>query len=189
MNDVLLLNADYSPVRVVDWRRAVCLLLDDKVRRVADYADLQIRSARASVPWPAVVTLTRYSRHLCRARFNRTNVLARDAWTCQYCGDAPRTPSGSPRTADLTLDHVVPRSRATNGRVRLPWSGESVPVTGWHNVVAACRPCNQTKAARTPAEAHMDLARRPTRPTPWEATQLFFARQSVPDEWKTYLHL
>ena len=33
-----------------------------------------------------------------RIRFNKRNVLARDSWTCQYCGSTHRT---------LTIDHVL----------------------------------------------------------------------------------
>jgi len=64
----------------------------------------------------------------------------RDRYTCQYCH---RTlPSG-----ELTLDHVVPRSRA----------GESA----WENLVACCHVCNNRKGSRTPEEAGMKLVRQP----------------------------
>ncbi len=62
----------------------------------------------------------------------------RDRYTCQYCHKS--LPSG-----ELTLDHVVPRSRA----------GE----TTWENLVACCHPCNNRKGSRTPEEAGMKLAR------------------------------
>ncbi|MDO9246574.1 MAG: HNH endonuclease, partial [Phenylobacterium sp.] len=63
------------------------------------------------------------------------------AFTCQYCHSG----------ADLTFDHVVPRSRG--GR------------TTWENIVTACARCNLTKGGRTPQEAHMfprHKARRPS---------------------------
>ncbi len=186
MQDVLLLNADYSPVRILDWRRAVCLLLSDKVRLVADYEGREIRSQHLALPWPAVVTLTRYVGYRGRVRFNRQNVLARDDWRCQYCSFAPRTEDGRPIKTELTLDHVVPRARAADGRVRAV-SGRSVPVTSWENIVTACRACNQRKAARLPEEARMTLRKLPRRPTSWEGMQLEFARVPVPEEWRDYL--
>lgn len=186
MQDVLLLNADYSPVRVLDWRRAVTLLLDDKATLVAPYAGRQIRSPSTTLPWPAVVNLKQYARHRGKARFNRQNVLARDAWTCQYCLQAPRSASGLPVTTRLTLDHVVPRSRAKEGRVVLP-SGKRVPVTSWENVVTACRACNQRKADKSPEQVGMRLRQRPRRPTPWEGVRLLFSRVTIPDEWRDYL--
>ena len=42
-------------------------------------------------------------------------------------------------SGEMTLDHVVPRSRA----------GE----TAWENLVACCHPCNNRKGSRTPEEA------------------------------------
>ena len=187
MQDVLLLNADYSPVRVLDWRRAVTLLLDDKAVLVEPYAGRLIRSPSTTLPWPAVVNLKHYARHRGKVRFNRQNVLARDGWSCQYCNRAPRSSTGRPITVDLTLDHVVPRSRSKEGRVQLPWNGKRVPVTSWQNVVTACRPCNQRKADKTLEQAGLRLRQWPRRPTPWEGVQLLFSRVTIPDEWKSYL--
>jgi 5-methylcytosine-specific restriction endonuclease McrA len=186
MQDVLLLNADFSPVRILDWRRAVCLLMADKARLVAGYEGMEIRSQHLSVPWPAVVTLTQYVGHRGRVRFNRQNVLARDNWTCQYCDWAPRTSEGRPVRTDLTMDHVIPRARAVNGRVRLA-EGRVVPVTSWENIVTACRPCNQRKADRLPEEVRMTLRAKPRRPSPFEGVGLVFARVAVPDEWRDWL--
>ena len=185
MQDVLLLNADYSPVRVLDWRRAVTLLLDDKARLVEQYPGREIRSPSTTLPWPAVVTLTSYARHRGKVRFNRQNVLARDGWSCQYCGTAPRTASGRPIPSQLTLDHVIPRSKARDGRV--PRNGRQVPVTSWENIVTACRPCNQRKADKSPEHAGLTLRTRPRRPTPWEGVAMLFARVEIPDEWRGYL--
>ena len=50
-------------------------------------------------------------------------------------------------SAELTLDHVIPRAR----------SGESA----WENLVACCHGCNNKKGSRTPEEAGMKLARQP----------------------------
>ena len=55
-------------------------------------------------------------------RMWRENILARDGYTCHYCG----------ATDNLTLDHIVPRAR---GGAR--WDAD--------NVVTACRCCNQAK--------------------------------------------
>ncbi|MED5372408.1 MAG: HNH endonuclease [Myxococcota bacterium] len=187
MLDVLLLNADYTPVRVLDWQRAVGLLLDDKAYMVVDYEGRLIRSQTMVLPWPAVVTLTRYASHRGKLRFNRSNVLARDAWTCQYCGVQPHNHLGQIARSQLTLDHVVPRAQARRGQVRLPWSGKVVPVSSWENLVAACRPCNQRKGARLPEEAQMPLRTIPRKPSAYEGMQLLFARRSVPEEWKDFL--
>ena len=58
---VLVLNADYTPLRVIPWQRAIGLLLDDKASLVEAYTGHVIRSATTSLPYPAVVALNRYS--------------------------------------------------------------------------------------------------------------------------------
>lgn len=188
MQDVLLLNADYRPVQVLNWERAVCLLLERKVRTVAEYTDKYIRSESLTMAWPAVVTLVEYVRVKSGPKLNRRNVLARDRFTCVYCGLAP-TRQGLPDTGALTLDHVVPRSRAVKGKVVLPWSGERVPATCWDNLVAACAPCNHSKADRTPSEAGLTLHRKPRRPNAADTLRISLSRAGVPSEWRDYLHV
>jgi 5-methylcytosine-specific restriction endonuclease McrA len=186
MLDVLLLDVDYRPVRVLDWQRAVGMLLDEKVRSVVAYAGRSLRSASLELDWPAVVSLVERARGRSRPRLQRANLLARDHWTCQYCGLSPRTPKGLPDTSRLTLDHVVPRCRALRGQVR-GVQGVVVPVSSWENLVAACRPCNARKADRTPDEARMPLRRPPRRPGPTEAARLMLGRVRVPPEWRDFL--
>lgn len=185
--DVLLLNADYRPVKVVPWERAVCLLLARKAETVAAYTDRFIRSEQLELAWPAVVSLVRYARVQVGPRLNRRNLFARDGFTCVYCGLAPLNREGRPDLAQLTLDHVVPRSRAVRGRVVLPWSGETVPVSGWQNLVAACEPCNHTKADRTPDEAGLSLRQRPRRPNGVDVLRIALSRAPVPEEWAAFL--
>ena len=63
---------------------------------------------------------------------------------CQFCGQKLRSAEG-------TIDHVVPTSRGGKH--------------AWGNVVAACKKCNNHKDNRTPDEAGMKLACRPFVPT------------------------
>lgn len=59
----------------------------------------------------------------------RIRIFERDDFTCQYCGV---------RGVDLECDHVLPVSRG----------GSSDD----DNLVTACKPCNRSKRAKTPAE-------------------------------------
>ncbi len=164
------------------------LLMDNKVQRVVDYADKMIRSVNMEMAWPAVVALTRYAAKGTKPRFNRTNLLARDRHTCQYCGVKPVTAqSGLPNLEALTIDHVVPKAQSRGGYVTLPWDGARVPVTSWENVVAACGPCNSKKANRTPSEAKMNLRTYPKRPTSWDNVRIALNRAHVPGEWADYI--
>lgn len=186
--NALLLNADYTPIKLVRWERAVELVLDDKVVTVTAWPGRFVRSPSLALPWPAVIALRRYARVHAKVRFSARNVQARDHWTCGYCGVRPRSPEGRPDRRLLTLDHVVPRAQARGGIVHLPWSRQWVAVTCWENVVTACQPCNLRKAARTPAEARMHLRQFPRAPTHADALRIALSRlPSVPPEWSEFL--
>lgn len=184
VRDVLLLNANYRPVRVVSWQRAVCLVLNGRVDPVEHYVGRTIRSPSFEMPWPAVVVLRAYVHLQHRVKFSRANVLARDVYTCQYCGESRRRVDAH----QLTLDHVIPRARSKGGGVVLR-DGRRVPVTSWENIVTSCSPCNRRKASRTPHEARMRLLSTPRRPSPVDAVRIALSRVSVPQEWSGYLPL
>ena len=160
---VLVLNATFEPLAVVSARRAVCLVLAQKVEMLHP-AGRAFRSERRAVEVPSVVRLSRYvrvPRHRRRSP-NRRAVFVRDRDSCQYCGGRAET-----------MDHVVPRSRGG--------------VHSWENVVAACRRCNAVKRDRLPSETGMPLRCRPGHPSPsdWVAA----AAGVVPDVWMPYLDL
>ncbi len=144
MNSVLVLNATYEPLNVVSVRRAVILLLKEKAELV-EAAEARLRAEHVEVPVPLVIRLVTYVKVPRRfdLPLSRRTVLSRDNYTCQYCGDQPGK-------AELTIDHVLPRSR---GGAHM-----------WKNVVTACSPCNRRKGGRTPAEAGMALRREPYQP-------------------------
>ena len=105
-----------------------------------------IRTVRLRLPVPEIIVLTRNNRMPARTvPFSRRNLYRRDGNRCQYCGR--RMP-----TSELSIDHVVPRSRG--GR------------TNWTNCVLACVPCNVRKGNRLVGEAGMAL-RRPAVPPTW----------------------
>lgn len=144
MGSVLVLNATYEPLSVVSVRRAVVLLLKEKAE-IVEAAEAELRSEHLSIPMPLVIRLVYYVRIPYRVSLplTRRTVLARDHYTCQYCG---RQPSRK----DLTVDHILPRSRG----------GHST----WENVVAACQRCNGRKGNRTPEEVGMKLLSKPAQP-------------------------
>src|SRR5690606_16870494 len=105
---------------------------------------------------------------------------------CVYCGATAVELAHRPPHERLTLDHVVPRSRAEHGFVEVPWSSAPVPVSSWQNLVTACGRCNGRKGDRTPEEAGMRLPRPPHRPT---ARELLAAARprSAPEAWRPWL--
>ncbi len=139
---VLVLNASFEPLHVCSIKRAVTLIMHEIAERVDDSAAL-LHSPSTSIKVPSVIRLRRYIKRPPRFHiaFNRRNVFRRDNHTCQYCGHVG---------GDLTLDHVIPRSKGGKN--------------SWENIVAACRECNSKKRDRTPFEARMKLLREPYAP-------------------------
>jgi len=138
LSKVLVLNASYEPLNICSWRRAVVLILKGKAEKVEHNGKL----IYTNLHLPTVIRLRYFVRIPYKEiSLSRRNVLHRDNYTCQYCGA---------RRHDLTIDHVVPRSRG---------GGDT-----WDNVVAACLRCNVEKGDRTPAESRMQLQKKPWRP-------------------------
>ena len=165
-SSVLVLNATYEPINIVSVRRAVVLLLKEKAELV-EAAQAELRSGRGRMPRPAVIRLVYFVRipRLIGVPLSRRTVLARDHYTCQYCG-------ATPGRAELTVDHVQPRSKG----------GE----TAWENVVAACRRCNLRKGNHTPEEANLVLRSRPGRP---RFIALALVAQTADNElWQKYMY-
>jgi 5-methylcytosine-specific restriction endonuclease McrA len=163
---VLVLNASYEPINICAARRALVLVLKG-VASAEEETTHHIHSARRNLRLPSVIRLLEYRRipHQTRA-LSRKNILMRDRYTCQYCHKT--LPSG-----ELTLDHVIPRSRA----------GESA----WENLVACCHHCNNRKGNRTPEEAGMKLARAP-RPFSLHTSRHLMRLLGKSDEqWRKYL--
>jgi len=95
----------------------------------------------------------------------RKNILLRDNNSCQYCNY---------RGSDLSIDHVLPRSRGGTDN--------------WENVTTACLRCNVQKGNRTPEEANMPLKRKPYRPLSnlnFEATRQIDSGRHK--EWSKYV--
>ena len=190
-SNVLVLNRFYMAVHVVSVRRAFALLCRELAEVVhieqGQYANYNfeswreiselkasfkgphddwIKSVNFEIQVPRVIRLLFYDRLPKQTvRFNRRNLFARDANRCQYCGR--RFP-----TSELSLDHVVPRSRG----------GE----TSWENIVCSCVKCNVKKGGRTPREANMQLVRPPVRP---KRSPLLSVKLGNPkyESWKTFL--
>ena len=141
----LVLNADfrplsYYPLSLWCWQDAIKAVFLDRVNIVAEY-EMNVHSPSLEMRLPSVVSLRNYVRPSRNPAFTRFNVFLRDHFTCQYCG----------ASAELTFDHVIPRSRGG--------------LTTWQNVVAACSPCNLRKSNKLPKDAKMWPAQKPFIPS------------------------
>ena len=188
---VLVLNRFYAAIHVVNVRRAFGLLFRDLAEVVhgsdgqsANYdfeswreisevranfktpEDDWIRAVNFEIQVPRVIRLLSYERVPKQTiRFNRRNIFARDSNRCQYCGKRFST-------SELSLDHVVPRSRGGD--------------TSWENIVCSCVRCNVKKGGRTPLEAHMRLIKPPVKP---KRSPLLTIKLGNPkyESWKSFL--
>ena len=188
---VLVLNRSFVAVHITNVRRAITLLF----RQLAEVVHIEegqyaahtldswrelsaLRSAYrgADEDWvravgydlqaPRVIRLVSCDRGPRQGlRFNRRNDFARDGNQGQYCGH--HVP-----TSELSLDHVVPRSRGG--------------ITSWENIVCACVACNVRKGGRTPPEARMNLVRHPVKP---KRSPLLSIKLGNPkyESWKSFV--
>jgi 5-methylcytosine-specific restriction endonuclease McrA len=154
---VLVLNSSFQPLSVIPERRLIVLLSKHKVtfldNSMRELIEESIKARRLELERPVIVQLLANVR-IPRVALQptRSNILLRDEETCQYCGK---------RTRDLTLDHIIPRSRG----------GQST----WENLVASCKACNGKKGNRLLKEVNMRLLRQP-RPLTQEYAGLFLLR-------------
>ncbi|MCL2722870.1 MAG: HNH endonuclease [Polyangiaceae bacterium] len=180
---VLVLNRIFQPVQLTTVKRAFILLYGGAAYAVDEDGEeydfelwrrLPVRHTDDALPIvgnalrvPRVLHLHRYDRApKITVRLTRRNLMLRDGHQCQYCGKQPPL-------RDLNIDHVLPRSRGG--------------ADSWENLVTACRYCNLRKGWRTPEEANMRLARKPSRPK-WSMTaQLLHAAATKYREWEPFL--
>jgi len=163
----LVLDKGFRPMRAIGWRRAICLDVEHRVE-VLEYYNEVVRTAWEVFPLPAVIRVPGYLhfRHELQIALTRRNIMIRDGYRCQYCGDKPPIRL-------LTLDHIKPRSR----------SGSS----SWRNLVTACGPCNRRKGDRTPEQARMPLLSTPRRPKILTMGRDGRFTKEPPPEWLDYL--
>ena len=161
---VLVLNQNYQPLTITKTKRAVSLILHQKVEILEKYNE-EIHSIDFAIKLPSVIRLTRYINYYPKLiPLTRKNLLRRDLYICQYCGI---------KNKPMTLDHIIPKQRG----------GKET----WENLVAACTKCNHKKSNRTPKESNMPLMRIPKKPS-----MLTYFQQSVREKqksWKPYLFM
>lgn len=164
VSEVLLLNANYEPLNVCHIRRAVTLVLLGKADIIEEQSE-ELFTSNGKIVSPSIVKMRYHVRRpVPQLRLSRHSIMARDNYTCQYCGSKK----------DLTIDHVVPR-----------WTGG--PQT-WDNLVACCRKCNLKKGDKTPQQANMKLRVQPRRPkyVPYLSLPKYLKAQER-EEWQFYL--
>lgn len=139
---ILVLNSTFEPLHFCSARRAILLVLTGRAEKI-ECDGYSVSSPSITFQLPSVIRVMNRVKGVNRksVAFSKKNILRRDNYTCQYCGD---------RNHPLTVDHIVPKSRGGK--------------TSWANVVVACKPCNLKKGSRTAYEAGMSMLKKPSRP-------------------------
>ena len=164
---VLVLNASYEPINICAARRALVLVLKG-IASAEEVSTHAVHSARAHRARALRDPAARIPPHPAPD----PRPLAQEHPDARPL-HLPVLPSKVLPAGELTLDHVIPRSRA----------GESA----WENLVACCHPCNNRKGSRTPEEAGMKLARQP-RPFSLHTSRHLMRLLGKSDEqWRKYL--
>jgi CRISPR/Cas system Type II protein with McrA/HNH and RuvC-like nuclease domain len=141
MQQVLVLNFDFTPLNVTSLQRGFILVIKGKAEIIEADANPIVTAYKEYVR-PLIIRLLRYINYRGNSiRVNRQRVFKRDGHQCVYCGSQK----------ELTIDHVQPRSRG--GR------------NTWTNLVTCCSKCNHKKGNKTPEEANMKLKKKPYEPT------------------------
>lgn len=179
----LVLNGDYTPLGIIDWKRAVTWTMKYDGRpkhiEVLDFYkdDFIMGPNDKKYPIPCVIKTHRYFKlNHQKVNFSRKNLFIRDGYTCQYCGVVKDI-------SQLTYDHVVPKSH---------FKQKNTGVTGWTNIVTACTTCNRKKGNKTPKQANMPLLNLPIEPKKHlkylpVTRHLSTIRTTIPKEWCIYL--
>ncbi|MFC6646985.1 HNH endonuclease [Granulicella cerasi] len=165
---VLVLNASYEPINICGARRALVLVLKGVARTEEQQGSL-LHSHRLQMQMPSVIRLLEYRRipHQTRA-LSRKNILLRDRNTCQYCQVVQTS-------AELTLDHVLPRSRGG--------------LSTWENLVACCKDCNRRKGNTLLHDLHdMKLLREPRPFSLHTSRHIMRMIGSADANWRKYLY-
>jgi len=156
INEVLVLNYDYTPLNVTSVKRGF-VLVDKGKAEIIKSDENPIVSGYKEFVRPLIIRLLKYIRHFRRnLRANRTRIYKRDGYQCVYCGSHK----------ELTLDHVIPKSKGG--------------MNSWDNLVTSCQKCNLKKADRTPEEARMKMRQKPFIPT------LVNENQTLSKVWNEY---
>lgn len=165
MESVLLLNASFEPMRIISWKKAVCMFFSGKVEVIEEY-DAQIRSVSVIIAAPSVVRLLEYVQIGKKLpALTRANILARDRFRCQYCDKQLNA-----QTA--TIDHIIPRSL----------DGKST----WKNLVCCCSRCNRQKGCLSLKKVNMKLLKKPIKPNWLPIVNVRF-KNNVPTTWIAFL--
>ena len=147
---VLVLNERYQPSSFISVKDAICDIFTSKATVILS-EDRVIHSPSMAIPIPTVIFKMKEKPR--KVKFSKLNVLYRDDLTCSYCNTQHHD------IRELTLDHVIPKSRWTE------ITGRDIRgCSSWKNLVTACKSCNTKKGNRLVQELKWHMHKKPHEP-------------------------
>jgi len=159
MEQVIVLNHDYSFLNVVSVERAFGYIAKGKVV-VEKYTKRFLTTFEKQFKVPLIVRFVYLIRQVYKRRvpWSKRNIWIRDGYICAYCGTKV-SKNGA------TVDHVIPVSKG----------GKST----FENTVTACRACNNKKGDSLPGECGMYPSHRLVQPTITEFLKKWQAENGI----------
>ena len=150
MSNVILLNADYTFLNIIDFKKAAKLIIKQKVEIVQNSTLEYVNTVTNVFTIPNVIRLINLVKSVYKRNviYSKNNVFLRDNFTCAYCGNIFDK-------SKLTIDHIIPKSRG----------GKS----SYLNCITACKRCNLEKGNREVRDFR-PLYFRPFEPTLYDLT-------------------
>ena len=158
MNQVLVLNSDFTPLNVTSLQKSVKLVLKGKAEVLKENIE-KILTTSGEFVRPLIIRLLNYVKFRTKPiKISRHRIYARDNHQCVYCGSKK----------SLTIDHVIPRSKGG--------------LNTWANMVTSCFSCNVKKGDKSLEQSKMKLNSQPYEP------QFFteIAGRSLENVWETF---
>jgi 5-methylcytosine-specific restriction endonuclease McrA len=158
MNQVLVLNSDFTPLNVTSLQKSVKLVLKGKAEVLKENIE-KILTTSGEFVRPLIIRLLNYVKFRTKPiKISRHRIYARDNHQCVYCGSKK----------SLTIDHVIPRSKGG--------------LNTWTNMVTSCFSCNVKKGDKSLEQSKMKLNSQPYEP------QFFteIVGRSLENVWETF---
>ena len=165
LKKVLLLNSSYEPLSIINSKKALIMLITQKVDYI-EKSNYFVHSENLMFVIPRIVKLKSYIyiKHR-RISLTRKNIFKRDKNKCQYCGKT---------NILLTIDHVIPKNKG----------GDDT----WENLVSACKTCNLNKGNTLLKDTTMSLIKIPKKPNYLIYMQDYVVNKEY-KSWKPYLYM
>lgn len=144
-NSIILLNADYTFLNFVDFKKALALMTKEKIE-VIKFSDKEIKTFSGSVKIPSIIKLVYLIKSIYKRKilYSKNNIYLRDGYTCVYCGNKFEK-------NQLTIDHIIPKSRGGKD--------------SYLNCVTSCKSCNSKKSNKLIDELGLILKFKPYEPS------------------------